>query len=372
MNKKLLIVLFVLLISAVSFARSFLGLTGIIPWHYGYSDVFNEDRIDVDSAKKIPYLEQPIEYPVITGFFIYLMWHFGKTIFGYAILTWSFLTLFAIITALVLYQLADLLNIGRDNLYPFFIFAPSLALFEIYNWDIIAVMLTVTSVYFFYKNQYSLSAFFLSLGFNAKLFPAVLLPVMLSKTNLRQAIKMISIFLLTFLALNIYFIAGNFGVWKATYMFHGLREPNIDSLWSLSRLGTGAINVLSAILFLASYFILMYNHKRYGFIDLSFASILLFLLFNKIFSPQYLLWILPFFVLSGHISKKKFYSLEVANIIVFFSTSYWILASKDQVFLAISNTSVIIRSIILAYILLTLLKIKNIYKYNLPSINFHI
>ena len=56
MNKKLLIVILVLAVSAISFTRSFLGLVGAIPWHYGYSDVYNEDRLNAGLAEKIPYL----------------------------------------------------------------------------------------------------------------------------------------------------------------------------------------------------------------------------------------------------------------------------------------------------------------------------
>src|SRR3989338_9706831 len=104
MNKKILITIIIIIISTLSFARSFLGLVGIIPWHYGYSDVFNVDRINLLNTQKIPYLEVQIEYPVITGFFIYLMWHFGKSLLGYALLTYAFLTIFALIAAIYLYK----------------------------------------------------------------------------------------------------------------------------------------------------------------------------------------------------------------------------------------------------------------------------
>ena len=348
-NKKILIVL-VAVILTISFARSFLGLLGIIPWHYGYSDVFNENSIDPTLAKKIPYLERPIEYPIITGFFIYLMWYFGKSLIGYVILTWIFLTLCAIITAIVLYKLCKLYVVNEKRLLRFYVFAPSLIIFGIYNWDIIAVMFMVLSIYCFYKNQYIWSAIFLSLGFNTKLFPILLLPVMLLKTNLKQGIKIALIFLITFLILNAYFLINSFDVWKKTYVFHSAREPNIDSIWSLTNLNTNTINKLSAALFLFSYLILIYNHKKYDLISLSFASVLLFLSFNKIFSPQYILWLLPFFVLSQTIARKVFYSLEAANIIVFLSTLYWIFASKEQIFLIAANISVIARSLILAFI----------------------
>lgn len=361
MNKKLLIAILVILICALSFGRSFLGLIGIIPWHFGYSDVFNEDRINPELAKGMPYLESQIEYPVITGFFIFLMWHLGKNLLGYAVLTGISLTLFAVITAIILYRLCGELGTGKQRLYWFFIFAPSLIIFGIYNWDIMAVMSMVLAIYCFNKGKYAPSSLFLALGFNAKLFPAVLLPIMMAKADFRNAAKMLLVFLAVFFALNGYFMINSFDVWKATYAFHAAREPNIDSIWSFSKLGTGTINMLSLTLFLASYFILVFNHKKYDLITLSFASLSLFLIFNKIFSPQYILWLLPFFVLSQNITRKSFYFLEAANMAVFFSTIYRILASKEYIFLAISNMSTIARSLILAYLVFAILKTKNLY-----------
>ena len=182
-----------------------------------------------------------------------------------------------------------------------------MVLFGVYNWDIIAVMFSVLALYSFHKKQYAWSAILLGMGFNAKLFPAVLLPIMLIKANPGQRIKMAFAFFAVFLALNIYFVIDSFEVWKVTYTFHSLRSPNIDSIWSFTGLATGTINVLSALLFLAAYIALLFSHKRYGIFELGFASLLLFLSFNKIFSPQYIMWLLPFFVLSAAAAKKLFY-----------------------------------------------------------------
>src|SRR3989338_298341 len=114
MDKRLMwAVVFTIIVLMISFARSFLGLIGAIPWHYGYSDVFNEDRIGIEAAKKIPYLETPIEYPLITGLFIYAMWFLGRSLLGYAALTWLFLTVFAVVTAIALHKLCGLLNVGK-------------------------------------------------------------------------------------------------------------------------------------------------------------------------------------------------------------------------------------------------------------------
>ncbi len=356
MNKKILIVIFVVLVSFISFSRSFLGLIGAVPWQYGYSDVFNEDRINPVTALKLPYLEVTIEYPLITGFFIYLAWFFGKSLLGYAILSYVLLTLFAIIAAMTLYKLCGILNAAKNRLWMFFVFAPSMIVFNIFNWDIIAVMFMVLAIYSYYRNKFIWASLFLALGFNAKLFPVLLLPIMLLKTGWKNKIKISLTFVITCIFLNIYFMIKNFSVWKSTYIFHSLRQPNIDSVWVLTGLNTQTINILSLALFLLFFALLVYNHKKYDTIKMGFLAVLLFLIVNKIFSPQYMLWLLPFFVLSSFITKIPYYVLEVSNLIVFFATSTWILASKEFMFLFISHISIVVRSIILVYLLYIIIK----------------
>ncbi|MBI1936361.1 DUF2029 domain-containing protein [Candidatus Woesearchaeota archaeon] len=359
MDKKYSIILFVVLISAISFARSFLGLVGIIPWHYGYSDIFNNDRIGPD-AWKIPYIENPVEYPVVTGFFIYSAWHIGKNLLGYAIYTWILLTIAAAATAVFLYKLLKLLNIEEKsikNIFLYFIFAPSLLLFGVYNWDMIAVMFMVISIYYYFKKEYVVSSIFLGLGFNAKLFPVLALPFMLLKADFKARVKIVLAFAAVFLVLNMYFILNSFDTWKYIYTFHSSRAPNIDSIWHLMNLEAGTINLLSLLLLLFSYALLAYHHKKYSLISLSFASILLFLLFSKVVSPQYLLWTLPFFVLYRPM-PSVFYLLESMNLAVFFLTVRWIFLSSKAAFI-LAQAAVFSRTLIVAYILYLVLCSRN-------------
>jgi len=349
-NKKYLIVVFVFIVCTLSFARSFLGLAGIIPWHYGYSDVFNADRINPLNAQKTPYLEVQIEYPVITGFFIYLMWYFGKSLLGYALSTYAFLTIYAVIAAIYLYKFARESDIDGKKIWPFFVFAPSLLVFGVYNWDIIAVMFAVLAIYFFKKEKFLLAALFIGLGFNAKIFPVVFLPFMLLRVDFKKAIKMILVFALVFLALNSYFIINNLDNWKATYTFHSSRDPNIDSIWHLTGLSAVTINLLSSFLFILAYSYFLIRHKRYSILELCLISILLLLLFAKVFSPQYILWLLPFFVILKT-NKAAFYSLEILNLIVLFLTLYWMFKGSTNVLLIAISLAVLGRTLILAFVL---------------------
>jgi uncharacterized membrane protein len=116
----------------------------------------------------------------------------------------------------------------------------------------------------------------------------------------------------TALGLNLPFMLINFDGWWATYEFHRVRVPNFDSIWNLagSRYTSWAfiqmpdLNLTVAVVTLATFgAVLAYGWGRarkegaYPFLGVSAALLASFMLWNKVHSPQYTLWILPFFVL---------------------------------------------------------------------------
>jgi uncharacterized membrane protein len=112
----------------------------------------------------------------------------------------------------------------------------------------------------------------------------------------------------TAVAVNLPFAVTNFDSWFATYRFHSVRQPNIDSLWSVLVRGriwnVTLLNLLTTgLIALSSVGILVAGHRRfrkdqtYPFLQVCGALLAAFLLWNKVQSPQYTLWILPFFAL---------------------------------------------------------------------------
>jgi hypothetical protein len=102
----------------------------------------------------------------------------------------------------------------------------------------------------------------------------------------------------------------NFDGWWATYAFHKVRGPNFDSIWGLLSDGSSSqwlfmpkLNLTVAALSLLWFGLALaagsWRAKREGvYPTLQVAGALLatFLLWNKVHSPQYTLWLLPFFV----------------------------------------------------------------------------
>jgi uncharacterized membrane protein len=119
----------------------------------------------------------------------------------------------------------------------------------------------------------------------------------------------------TFALFNLPFVIANASGWWTTYEFHRVRGPNFDNMWNLwfpsdtwlgsyPSLSPATLNLvtgsLTALFFAGA---LWFGWRRatregvYPFLQVCGAMLAAFLLLNKVHSPQYTLWILPFFPL---------------------------------------------------------------------------
>jgi uncharacterized membrane protein len=131
----------------------------------------------------------------------------------------------------------------------------------------------------------------------------------------RSALGAATAGVVTFVLVNApFFLAGREG-WLATYEFHQRRGPNFDNLWALwfpsdtwlgdyGPITPERLNLVTAALtgafFLAALGVGWWRARREGsfpFVQVCAALLAAFLLWNKVHSPQYALWILPFFAL---------------------------------------------------------------------------
>jgi hypothetical protein len=128
----------------------------------------------------------------------------------------------------------------------------------------------------------------------------------------RRALAVVGSAIVTFALINLPFAIAGFDGWLATYEFHTLRGPNFDNIWAVRDFGPirlpflepERLNLVTA-LFTGAFFVSAlavgwWRGKRVGgypVVAVSGALLAAFLLFNKVHSPQYALWIMPFFVL---------------------------------------------------------------------------
>jgi uncharacterized membrane protein len=365
-----------LIIAFISYTLSFiikvLAVKGIIPWNIGYSDTA---CYFFEVNHKIPYFTFDMGYPVIIGALVYLASRFNLAFY----LTFHYIVfLFClVVSTFYLYKLSIKMKTPSKYLFIFWAFSISFFLFSFFNWDIIAVMFSLMALYYYKEQKDVLATIFAGLGFATKIYPILFLfPVLLNKKFL-DWLKIGIIFVLTYLVTNIYFIIRSFSGWYYFYQANNLREPNPDSIWGIiyrlfPKFSISSINLTTLILLASSYFILCILFRKKDFILLSFAATILFILFNKVFSPQYILWILPFLALYGS-NIILFRALEFTNLIVLICICTYLLISANIELLALMDIFVYLREIAIIWMLVMLInqiaKSKNIeYKENLISI----
>ncbi len=332
----------------------FFGVAGIstafhalsIPWHVGYSDV-----------AAFYYKTGPIEYPPITAGFIKLMLALGGgTEQGYYFTSVIGLAAVGMLTTWALYTMA-LESSVRRRLLLHWIFAPTMFVFLVYNWDVIALLFVVLAFLAMQKKRHAIAAASLALGASAKLFPALyVVPLLLTQKTLKSRLATGGVFTLTMILANAPFAIADFNGWSYFYRLNQLRLPNLDSVWGLlyyffgSSLTASFINTASMFLFGAGAIMSLWILRRTSPIAQCFALTLLFLLTNKVLSPQYILWLLPFFVLLPFPSSTAVYGVEFSNIVVLFSALPVLLfAAPSPIYSWIVACFVIVRHIFLSY-----------------------
>lgn len=201
-----------------------------------------------------------------------------------------------------------------DRKYLAFLMLLPAGLFFTHNrFDIIPAFLSLLAVYLLSKDRFKLSAFVLALGFLTKWYVVLLLPVFLtySYTKSRRINRpMILVFVLTCLALLLPTIltGGVHGLLAphVTQLSRGLDQPSLFFLlYILFERGFG-INIFN-IYSSAALLVLQFSTIPFlvtsrvdsveNVIGWSLLSVLVFIIFARINSPQWILWVSPLLIL---------------------------------------------------------------------------
>ncbi|MFD0360519.1 hypothetical protein ACFQZZ_03540 [Nocardia sp. GCM10030253] len=278
-----------------------------------------------------------VEYPVLSGV---LMWLGAVGADNDAeFLSHSALLLapFALLTAWLLVRLA-----GRAALL--WAAGPPLVLYAFHNWELPVVCTAVAAVYvvtamtrYSLRTRGILAAVLLGVGFCFKLYPGIfVLPLMAyvltggrrdmaagadpepARLDVRGALMSAAAAVGTVVVVNLPFALAGYEGWRASITFQQLRQADITTnsiwYWGLRQLFgqdiesetafQHAVSIASPTLVLASFALAMWlGWKRctmagaFPWIGVSGAMLCGFLLFHKVHSPQYTLWLIPFLVL---------------------------------------------------------------------------
>ena len=344
-------------IAIVGALSAYSRASGLVSLPFGlapYSDI--EKFYDIAVQPGLPYIDKMIEYPVLTGLLIHVAALVGQSYAGYYLVTSIILISSAVIATWFLCKTSPGNNLLE--LFIYWVLAPSMFVFLIYNWDMLAVLFVVIALYFVKRDRVCCASLFLALGFCSKLFPLLfLLPLLMTRKRPGEWLRIGGIFAGAALLINGPFMLLNWEGWYHFVSFNSQRNPNIDSIWGVigaaaPQLTAAQINAISLVTFAAGYLFVLWRFRQESTVRLCFFSLLVFLLCNKVFSPQYTLWLLPFFVLLP--MRRKwilFYGLEISNVLAYVTISYYYTHLESHMLLNASRAFIAARHVVLACIL---------------------
>ena len=246
-----------------------------------------------------------IEYPVLTGLAAWLPGLVATDSGNYLVATAGLLAPFSLLTAWLLFWMAR----WRALLYAL---APPLIWYSFHNWDLLVLAATVGAFYLWWKGRTFAAAFLLGIGGCLKLWPLFFVaPLVLARLRDRDRGGALWVALTaagTVFAVNLPFAIVNWRGWWAAYEFQALRNADVTSnsiwYWGFPSLDRDTLNPLVTVLIAVAFILaLAYGWLRsrrehhYPYLQVCAAMLASYLLLNKVHSPQYALWLLPFFVL---------------------------------------------------------------------------
>ncbi|WP_019932149.1 glycosyltransferase 87 family protein [Nocardia sp. BMG111209] len=274
-----------------------------------------------------------VEYPVLSGLFMWLGAAGAGNDAEFLLHSALLLAPFALLTAWML---------GRLSGSAAFLWAagPPLVLYAFHNWELPVVATAVGAVYVLATlTRYSLrtrgiiAAVLLGIGFCLKLYPGIFVLPLLAyvltggeeddraarrRYDVGSAVAVVLAAVTTVVLINLPFALAGYRGWRASILFQQIRQADIttNSVWywgirpmfgdlpGSEQSFQDLVAVASPVLVMLSFVLAMWLGWRrfqtsgvFPWVGVSGAMLCGFLLFHKVHSPQYTLWLLPFVIL---------------------------------------------------------------------------
>ncbi|MFN8511552.1 MAG: hypothetical protein U0841_02950 [Chloroflexia bacterium] len=255
-----------------------------------YSDIIWLHIRDHLADHPRPYLDYRLEYPPLTGGLTYLL-SFAPSLPAYFALTYAVLALSGLATVGALGGIA-----GANRWYV--AAAPGLVLLGGLNWDLAAIALTALALLAYARGRDVWGTLALLAAVWLKLFPIVFLGAILverlRERRWRSLATIGALFAAGSAAINLPLANANPENWSYFFTLNNERRPE-PSIWTLlPPLTIPEINTASLMLLALGGLVLglVALRSRVPVASLLGATLLIWWLFvNKIYSPQYSLWV---------------------------------------------------------------------------------
>jgi len=284
-----------------------------------YTDIYPLYFGEGLSAGKVPYTQHPVEYPVLIGAAMQAVaWLVrpisdpyvrGREFFDATVVL---LTLFAVAGTL-----ATAYTAGRSRRWTALLvaLAPGLILASFINWDLIAMGLVALGMAAWAARRQVVAGVLLGLAVATKFYPLVffgpLLLLCLRAGRLRAFTVTAASAAVAWLAVNLPVAIVAPSGWARFYQLSASRPADWGSVWYyfeterwpvVGTLGISSLNTFSLAIFLAGCviiaMIILAAPRRPRLPQVFFLVLAVFLLANKVWSPQYVVWLVPLVVLA--------------------------------------------------------------------------
>jgi uncharacterized membrane protein len=332
--------------------------------HFCYSDTVPLFGLRGLSEGQVPYFQSPLEYPVLTGAFMWVaavlaggydrlaeavgLLPTAPAVQSYYVVTCLLLSVCALLVTRSVHGLAgrrpwDAAMVGLS---------PLLFVHAFTNWDLFAVALASLGMWAWARRHPALAGVLIGLGVAAKLYPVLLLGVLfvlcLRAGELRTWTR-------TAVAAGIAWLVVDLPValvatenWFEFFSLNSSRPADPDTLWNIAltatdnRLFDGPLaegqspSVLNAViavglllLAVAVGWLALAAPVRPRVAQLAFLLVAGFLIINKVWSPQYSLWLLPLAVLARP-SWRALLLWQATEALLWVPRLLWYLGTDDN------------------------------------------
>ena len=296
-----------MVVATVTVLVAALGVQLVAYGHGGHSSLSDLPRVFLHRGVgpgALPYVQRPIEYPLLAGMLLYA-----------ASLVWATPLGVLIVTALAAGALCVMITMLLERRFGSRAWRWALALpvllYAFQNWDVFAIAAMVVGLLAFERGRDTAAGVALGLGAAVKLFPAVVVPPLValrwSRGDRPGARRLALTGLGTFLVVNVPVLLANPGGWWWPYSFQSRRQATWGTpwfylyrdLWVPVHGETGArfANVVSLLVVAVGLGCIVFVtvHRRIEPFAAAAAAVAVFIVSNKVYSPTYDVWLVVFF-----------------------------------------------------------------------------